>query len=158
MQKLYTYVLMDEERAELKAMLTRGKAAALKLTRARIILKAESAPSGPGLTDAAVAEALDVGHRTVERMRQRVCEDGPLAALLSRPSSRIYDRLLDGKAEAKLIALTCSEAPEGYGRWTLKLLAERMVTLEYVPHLSYEAVRQTLKKTSLSPGSLNNGV
>lgn len=158
MQKIYTYTLTDDERSELKALLTRGKAAAVRLTRARIILKAESAPTGPGLTDAEVVKALDVGHRTVGRIRQRVCEDGPLAALTPRPSSRVYDKLMDGKAEAHLIALACGEAPEGYGRWTLRLLAERMVALEYIPHISYEAVRRTLKKTSLSPGSLSSGV
>ena len=157
MQKIYTYTLTDEERTELKALVKHGSSAA-KLTRARIVLKAESAPTGPGLSDAAIAAALDVGHRTVERIRQRVYEDGPLTALTPRPTTRVYDKLIDGKAEAHLVALTCSEAPEGYGRWTLKLLAERMVALEYIPHLSYEAVRQTLKKTSLSLGSLNNGV
>lgn len=158
MQKIYIYTLTDDERSELKALLIHGKAAAVTLTRARIILKAESAPTGPGLTDAEVAKALDVGHRTVGRIRERVCEDGPLAALTPRPSTRAYDKLMDGQAEAHLIALTCSKAPEGYGRWTLKLLAERMVALEYVPHISYEAVRKTLKKTSLSLGSLSSGV
>jgi len=156
MHKIYTYTLTDEERTELRDLVKHGSSA-IKLTRARIILKAESAPAGPGCSDATIAEALDVGHRTVERIRQRVREDGPLAALVPRPTTRVYDKLMDGTAEAHLIALTCSEAPTGYGQWTLRLLAERMVALEYVPHISYEAVRQTLKKTSLSRGSLSSG-
>lgn len=152
MKKRYTYTLTDEERQQLKQLVKSGTAAAQKLTRARIILKAEASPSGPGLTDMAVAEALDIGRATVERLRQRVYEDGPLAALTPRPTTRTYDKLLDGEAEAHLVALTCSEAPEGYGRWSLRLLADRMVALEYLPHISHEAVRQTLKKTNLSLG------
>lgn len=152
MQKVYTFTLSNQERTELRLMLKRGKAAAQKLTRARIILKAESAPSGPGLTDVTIAAALDVGTKTVERLRHRVCADGPMAALTPRTSTRVYDKLIDGKAEARLIALACSEAPAGYGRWSLRLLAERMVVLEYLPHISPEAVRLTLKKTNLSLG------
>ena len=152
MQKRYTFVLTDEERQELKQLLKSGKSAAQKLTRARIILKAEAAPSGPGLTDVAIAEALDIGRVTVERIRKRVYEDGPLAALTPRPTTRVYDKLMDGEAEAHLVALACSEAPEGYGRWSLRLLADQMVALEYIPHISHEAVRRTLKKTNLSLG------
>jgi transposase len=152
MQKLYTFVLTDEERQELKQLLKSGKAAAQKLTRARIILKAEAKPTGPGYSDIAIAEALDVGRVTVERLRKRVYEDGSLAALTPRLTTRVYDKLMDGEAEAHLIALACSEAPEGYGRWSLRLLANRMVALEYMPHVSHEAVRRTLKKTNLSLG------
>ena len=152
MKKLYTFVLTDEERRELKQLLKSGKSSAVKLTRARIILKAEAAPSGPGLSDVAIAEALYIGRVTVERLRKRVYEDGPLAALTPRPTTRVYDKLMDGEAEAHLIALVCSEAPEGYGRWSLRLLAERMVALDYVPHASHESVRRTLKKTNLSLG------
>src|SRR4051794_4307247 len=102
--------------------------------------------SGPGWTDARIAEAVRVSVRTIERVRQRFVEDGLEAALLPRPSPRVYARKLDGAQEAKLVAVACSEPPEGKKRWTLRLLAERMVELEVVPELSHETVRQTLKK------------
>src|SRR4051812_38772259 len=101
---------------------------------------------GPGWTDTRIAEAVRVSVRTVERVRQRFVEDGLEAALRPRPSPRVYARKLDGEQEAKLVALACSQPPEGKQRWTLRLLAERMVELEVVSELSHETVRQTLKK------------
>jgi hypothetical protein len=147
MEKLYTYVLTDDERLQLSTLVRSSKTGADKLKRAQLILKAEAAPSGPGLSDTAVAEALGR-----ERMRKRVCEEGPLACLLPKKRNRVYDRIMDGTAEAKLISLVCSTPPEGYGRWSIRLLADRMVVLEYAPHLGREAVRRTLKKMNLSLG------
>lgn len=152
MKKIYTYVLTDDERDQLTTLVRSNKTSADKLKRAQLILKAEAAPSGPGLHDYEVARALGRGRSTVERMRERVCEEGPLACLLPKKRQRVYERIMDGTAEAKLVSLVCSNPPDGYGRWSLKLLAERMVTLEYVPHISDEAVRLTLKKMSLSLG------
>jgi transposase len=115
---------------------------------ARILLKANVAPGGPGWNDVAIAEGLDVGRATVERVRKQFVEDGFEAALERRRPRRQYLRKLDGDGEAHLIALACSKAPEGRSRWTLRLLADRMVALEQVDHLSYETVRQVLKKTN----------
>ena len=152
MKKKYIVTLTQEERRILQAMLSKGKAAARKLMHARILLKADASSGGPGWNDDAIAEGLDVGRATVERVRRAFVEEGPEAALERRKPRRQYRRKLDGDAEAHLIALACSQAPEGRSRWTLRLLADRMVQLEQVDHLSYETVREVLKKTNLSLG------
>jgi transposase len=146
MAKRYRVTLTGEERAALGRMISRGKAAARKLGHARVLLQADEAEGGSAWVDEAIASALAVSVRTVERVRQRFVEQGLEAALLPKPSQRIYARKLDGAREAKLIALACSEVPDGQGRWTLRLLAKRMVELECVDTLSHETVRQTLKK------------
>ena len=122
------------------------------MTRARILLKADRSDSGPGWTDAAIAGALDVGLSTVARVRQRYGEAGLTAALARKGPDRVYERKLDGAGEAHLIALTCGAPPAGRTRWTLKLLADRLVALEVVEAISYETVRRTLKQTTSSPG------
>ena len=152
MKKKYIVELTEKERQTLQQLLSSGKAAARKLTHARILLKADSGPTGPNWPDAKISQALDVGTATIERVRKRFVEQGFEAALNSRKPNRHYNRKLDGDAEAHLIALVCSKAPQGYQRWTLQLLADRMVELGYVDSLSYETVRRTLKKTSLSLG------
>lgn len=152
MKKTYTYILTDNERNQLTALVRSSKTSADKLKRAQLILKAEAAPSGPGLHDYEVAQALGRGRVTVERIRKRVCDEGPLACLLPKKRDRVYKRIMDGAAEAKLVSLVCAAPPDGYGRWSLKLSAQRMVALEYVPHISDEAIRLTLKKMSLSLG------
>ena len=116
------------------------------------LLKADAAPGGPAWRDAAIAEGLEIGRATVERVRRQFVEEGLEAALVRRASCRQYRRKLDGDGEAHLVALACSKAPEGRSRWTLRLLADRMVQLEQVDHLSHETVRQVLKKTNLSLG------
>lgn len=146
--KKYLVTLMDEERRGLEQLIRRGKAAARKLTHARILLKADSGSGGPCWDDATIAETLEVGIATVERVRKQFVEAGLEAALTRRKPQREYQRKLDGDGEAHLIALACGEAPEGRARWTLRLLADRMVALEYVDTVSHETVRQTLKKTS----------
>jgi len=152
MKKKYIVTLMEVERQMLQAMLSRGKAAARKLTHARILLKADAAPGGPGWEDAAIAEGLEVGRATVERVRKEFVEEGLDAALERRKPRREYTRTLDGDGEAHLVALACQKPPEGRGRWTLRLLADRMVRLEYVDALCHETVHRVLKKTSLSLG------
>jgi transposase len=142
--------LSDEERARLRTLVGQGRAAARLLTHARILLKADRADAGPGWTDAAIAGAFDVGLSTVARVRQRFAEDGLEAALVRKGPDRVYERTLDGAAEARLIALACGAPPEGRTRWTLKLLAERLVALEVVDGISYETVRRALKQTSSS--------
>lgn len=152
MVKRYFVTLTEQERQSLERLVSSGKAAARKLTHARILLKADSGPCGPGCDDGDVCEALEVSRRTVERVRQRFVEEGLEAALVRARPRREYLRKLDGTAEAHVIALACGPAPAGRSRWTLRLLAERLVALEYVESVSHECVRQTLKKTNSSRG------
>jgi transposase len=152
MGKKYIVELTKAECKTLRELISSGKAAARKLARARILLKADSSAGAPNWSDVKISEALDVGRATVERLRRRFVEEGFDAALGQRKSQRNYQRKLDGDAEAHLIALTCSKAPEGYSRWTLRLLAERMVILEYIDQVSHETVRSVLKKMNLSLG------
>jgi len=150
--KKYVVTLTDEEREELGRMIVSGKGAARKLLHARILLKADQSAGGPGWEDVAIAQGLDAGTATIERVRKQFVEEGLEAALARRPPQREYARKLDGEGEAHLIALACSQAPEGRRRWTLRLLAGRMVALEYVDQVSHETVRQVLKKTNSSRG------
>ena len=150
--KKYIVTLTSEERRMLRELVSAGKGSARKLMHARIVLKADNGNDGSGWNDQAISEAIDVGTATAERVRKRFVEEGLDAALLRRKPRRVYGRKLDGDAEAHLIALACSEAPEGHSRWTLRLLADRMIVLEYVDSVSKDTVHRTLKKTSLSLG------
>lgn len=150
MAKKYVVTLDAHEREELTRLVSVGKAAARKLTHARILLMADASPDAPARKDQDVAEALSVSAKTVERVRQRFVEQGLEAALVPAKSTRVYRRKLDGKQEAKLIALACSKPPAGKMRWTLRLLADRVVELAVADSLSHETVRQTLKKTRSS--------
>lgn len=152
MKKKYIVTLTQEERQMLQAMLSKGKAAARKLMHARVLLKADVSAGRPALSDDEIAQDVEAGRATVERVRKQFVEEGLEAALERRKPRREYQRRLDGDGEAHLIALACSKAPEGRSRWTLKLLADRMVQLEYVDQLSDQTVRRTLKKTNLSLG------
>ena len=152
MKKKYIVTLTPEEREGLLKMVSRGKAAARKLMHARILLKADTSELGPDWEDHAIAEGLEVGRATVERVRKQCVEEGVPAALEQRKSHRIYPRKLDGDGEANLIAVVCGEPPEGYDRWTMRLIAERMVVLEYVDQISEDTVRRALKKTNSSRG------
>lgn len=149
MVKKYHVTLTPEERGELEQIIRRGRAAARTLARARVLLKCDESEGGPSLADVDVAEALECGTATVARVRQRFVEEGLDAALKPKPSARIYARRLDGDGEARLITLACSTPPKGRDRWTLRLLADRMVVLGHAEgSLSYETVRRVLKKTS----------
>ena len=143
MRKKYIVKLTAEEKEQLRRLLRSGKERVRKLTKARILLKADEA-----WTDRAICMALDVSRPTVERTRRRFVEEGFLASLSHRSPRREYERRVDGDAEAHLIALACSTPPEGRKRWTLRLLAQRLVMLEQVDveSVSYETVRQVLKK------------
>ena len=149
--KKYRVTLTAAERDELEQLLARGKADVRRLKHAQILLKADQAEGGPAWTDEGIVAALDVGIATVQRLRRRFVEEGLQAALSPyRIGKRLYQRKLDGEQEAKLIALACSTPPDERGRWTLRLLAGRMVELQHVDTLSHETVRQTLKKTCSS--------
>jgi transposase len=148
MNKKYRVTLTAEERQELEALVSQGKAAARKITHARILLKADAAEGGPAWPDEQIRDALDVGLLTIYRTRLHFVEQGLAAALGPRPSARRYQGKLDGDQEAHLIALACSKPPPGRARWTLRLLAERFVALGHIENITHETVRQTLKKTS----------
>jgi transposase len=137
--------LSAEEREELQFVVRKGKAAAYKRLNAQMLLKADEAEGRPAWKDKDIAETFEVSVRTVERLRERLCNRG-FENCLERAKGAGRKRKLDGKQEAKLIVLTCSEPPEGRARWTLRLLADRMVELEYVDEISHEAVRRVLKK------------
>ncbi len=139
--------LSADDRQTLRHLVRVGSAPARRLTHAHILLKADSAAGGPNWTDVAIAAAFGVSERTVERVRARYTQVGLPAALGRQPTRRVYPHALDGEQEAHLVALACSPAPEGHARWTLRLLAARLVELEVTPSISHEAVRQTLKKT-----------
>jgi hypothetical protein len=149
--KKYKVTLTADERQSLHALVAAGKAAAKKLAHARILLKADAAPDGPGWTDERIAEAVEVNRTTVEQVRQRFVEQGLEAALVRKKQDRpSRERKLDGDGEARLIALACSQPPRGRAAWTLRLLADRLVELEVVDAISTETVRQVLKKTNSS--------
>ena len=148
-QKKYLVTLTLEERDQLTRLTSAGKASARTLTRARILLKADQADGGPAWRDADIAEALDCGLRTVERVRQRFVERGLDDALTHKEQQTPrLQPVFDGAAEARLIALACSQPPDGRAGWTLRLLAGRLVELEVVESVSRETVRRALKKTS----------
>jgi hypothetical protein len=152
MNKKYIVTLTAEERAELQAMIARGKRAARTLAHARILLKADVREEEPVWDDAAISQAVEVSTATVQRVRHLCVEEGLSAALAPRPRPRTRRPLVDGAAEAHLVRLACSPAPAGAGRWTLRLLAATMVELAYGEHVSHETVRQVLKKTRCSRG------
>ena len=152
-QKKYLVTLTPEEREQLAGLLSAGKRSALTLARARILLKADQADGGPAWPDERIAEALDCGVRTVERVRQRFVERGLEEALGRKKQDRpSRERKLDGRAEARLIALACSQPPDGRAAWTLQLLADKLVELRVVDSVCDETVRRALKKTRSSRG------
>jgi len=147
MRKRYVVVLPEPERAWLRTLIGQGVASASALTHARILLKADQGEGGPGWTDAVIAEALEAHPTTVARVRQAYATAGLGAAVFRKTPAREYRRKLDGEQEAHLVALACSAPPEGRSRWTLRLLANRLVELDVVDSISYETVRQALKQT-----------
>jgi len=146
MKKKYPVILDSSEREYLRSLIAVGTAPARKLTHARILLKADQSQEGPAWVDEEVAQAVEVSQPTVCRVRKQYFEEGLEAALNRRPPNREYHRKLDGEQEARLVALACSEPPEGQARWSLRLLADRMVELSVVEDISYQTVRRTLKK------------
>jgi len=155
MPKKYVVRLTEVQREHLERLVRKGKAHARKLLYARILLKADA--TADKWTDQRIAEALEVSTATVARERRRFCEEGLEVALMPKKPGRPRRRVLDGRAEAHLVALSCSDPPEGRERWSMRLLADRMVELGYVESLSYETVRRTLKKTISSRTSSASG-
>jgi transposase len=152
-KKRWTVTLDEAERAYLNDLVTTGKRPGRMVIRAQVLLKVAD-----GWTDAAITDALPVGVSTVERLRRRCVEDGVEAALMRREQKRRKARRLDGAGEARLVTLACSPPPDGRARWTLQLLANRLVEQRIVPGICPETVRQTLKKTNSSRGGTSSGV
>jgi len=146
--KKYIVKLTDEEREDLKQMISIGKESVRKLQHARILLKADESENRPSWKDEKISGALEVSLSTIFRVREHFVEEGIDAALSRRKGSGIRELKVDGECEAHLVALTCSAAPEGQARWTLRMLADKMVELEHIDSISYETVRRTLKKMS----------
>jgi Homeodomain-like domain len=147
MPKRYTVVLSEPERARLHTLIAQGAGPARALTHARILLKANQGEAGPSWTDQVIADALEVHLATVAGVRQYAT-----AGLDAKTPEREYRRKLDGEQEGRLVALACSAPPEGHQRWTLRLLADRLVALQVVESVSYETVRQALQQTGSSRG------
>jgi transposase len=156
--KKYVVKLTAEERERLIALIHAGKHSARQLTKARILLKADASEAGEGWSDSQIAAALDTSVDTVARTRQQLVEEGFEAVLMRKHSpASARKRIFDGAAEAKLIALACSQPPKGRKRWTLQLLEEQVVELKIVDRASDNTIGRTLKKTSSSLTSKNNG-
>ena len=151
MQKKFIVDLTSKERKGLRELVKKGKVAGYKIRHAQMLLKADQSKHGPAWPDERIAEAFGAHSATATRLRQRFVEEG-LEAALQRKNRRNYTRKLDGDAEAHLIAVACSEPPKGYKRWTLRLLAGRMVELSVVDSVSHMTISRTLKKTNLSLG------
>lgn len=153
----YVVRLSEEERARLEGLTRSGKGAAQTLRHAWILLKADASEAGSAWSDEQIRAAFAVGLSTIARVRRAYVDEGLEAAVCRRPSERVYARKVDGTAEAHLIALACSEPPAGQGRWTLRLLADKLVELAVVDAVSYETVRRVLKKTNSSRGRKSSG-
>jgi hypothetical protein len=152
MYQKYFVSLTTEERAYLEKLVSTGNAPARKIQRARILLKSDCSEGGPNWSYEAICDAFDVNAVTVSNIRKGFSEGGLEKTLNRKKPEREYEHRLDGHAEAHLVALVCGEAPEGYDRWTLRLLQDRVVKLEIVESVSHETIRTTLKKMNLSLG------
>lgn len=149
--RLHPIVLDAAQRARLEAVISQGRSPARMITRARILLKADGGPGGPGWTDTAIKEALEVSRTTISTVRREFAAEG--VGMIERRRPRVTPpRKLDGAQEAHLIALTCAAAPDGHARWTLRLLAERFALIDGGGAISHEQVRRLLKKANSSPG------
>jgi transposase len=159
MKKKYLVELSEQERVYLHKLISSGSAPARKLNRARILLKTDigNHAEAQALSDRQIAQMLDTSIATVQRARERFYEGGLQAALERSKPDRVYKRSLEGRAEAHLIALACSEPPQGRDRWSFRLLADKAVELGFVESISHETVRKTLKKTNSSLTSSSSG-
>jgi transposase len=158
MSPRYRVTLTRQERDDLEALTKRGKTHARRFVHARALLLCDAGPHGPAWAVADVAEALGVTSRTIEHLKKRFVEDGLEAALERKPREKPpREVVFDGAFEGRLIALACSDAPEGYQRWTVRLLADKAVELNLAPSVSHMTVQRVLKKTNLSLTSTSTG-
>jgi transposase len=150
--KKYKVTLNAEEREMLTTLISKGKGAARRLSRARILLLADETPTDGGWKDADIAQSLGVHVRTVERIREKCVEGGLEAALNHTQPRQTRSKVIDGAAEARLVQLACTSAPEGHERWSLQMLADKLIELRVVDSVSRETIRTRLKKMNLNPG------
>lgn len=153
----YRIELAESEVKELTAIIRKRAKTTQSFRAAFILLNCDEGPYGHKAGSEQIAQMLCINTRTVERVKKRFCEEGWEAVLQRKASRRTYDRKVDGEAEAHLVQLCCSEPPKGRARWSLRLLADKMIELKYVDSISYVTVREVLKKTNLSPGRPKNG-
>jgi len=154
----YTVTLTKDEREDLGALTSKGKHKSQKILNALILLGCDEGEyQVKRLTNEVMAQALNISMRKIDRVKKRFVEDGIDVALNGRKGSRIYAKKADGDFEAHLVALSCSEPPEGFARWSLRLLADKVVELEYIDSISHETVRRILKKTKSNPGNEKDG-
>jgi transposase len=148
----YKVILTQKESEELLSITKGGTHTAKKVIHALILLNCDEGEFSEKVNNEEIAKVLKIGDRTIDRVKKKFVEEGYEAALENRPTTRVYDRKADGDVEAHLVALSCSKAPEGFSRWSLRLLAYKMLELQYVDEISYETVRRVLKKTNYIPG------
>jgi transposase len=149
---LYTIKLTMAEVEELKAIISKGSHTSQTFRVAYILLNCDEGQYSDKVTNEQISKVLKVGMRTIDRVKKKFVEEGFEASLERRITSRVYEKKSDGDVEAKLVTLCCSEPPKGYAKWSLRLLAEKMVELNYVESISHVTVRSVLKKTNLNPG------
>jgi hypothetical protein len=150
--------LSDDERRQCRELVRAGQAHARTIQHAQVLLKTDAGPGGPNWTDAAIAEAFGVTTVTVSTLRKTMLREGLEGALRHyRTGTREYEHKVDGHLEAHLVAVACTDPPEGQVRWSLRLLAERLVELGYVDRISHTVVGETLKKTNFSLGASGAG-
>ena len=148
----YTIKLTQAEVDELKSIIHKGSHTSQTFRAAYILLNCDEGEYSEKVTNDQISKVLKIGMRTIDRVKKKFFEEGLESALERRPSSRIYDLNVDGEIEAKLVTLCCSEPPEGFAKWSLRLLADKMVELNYIENISHVTVRSVLKKTNLSLG------
>lgn len=152
--KKYKVTLTGEERGELHGIASKGSGRAQRVLNALLLLNCDEGPNQEARsTNEIISQVLNISMKKIDRVKRRFVEEGLETALNGRKGTRVYERVADGDVEAHLIALSCSEPPEGFARWSLRLLADQAVELGYVESLSYETVRRVLKKTKQSRGS-----
>lgn len=156
--KKYIVTLTEDERGMLSKLVSKGKHRSQKVLNALILLGCDEGEfQTKRSTNEQIAQVLNISMRKIDRLKKRFVVDGIEVALHGRKGSRIYAKKADGDFEAHLVALSCSEPPEGFARWSLRLLADKVVELDYIDSVSHETVRRILKKTKLSPGSEKDG-
>jgi transposase len=148
----YTIHLTKTEVEELMAIINKGSHTSQTFRAAYVLLNCDEGKYSEKVTNEQLSKVLKIGMRTIDRIKKKFVEEGLEATLERRPTSRIYERKVDGEVEAKLVTLCCSEPPKGYAKWSLRLLADKMVELQYVESISHVKVREVLKKTNLNPG------
>jgi len=156
--KKYTVTLTQDERNKLKKITSKGKHKSQKVINALILLGCDTGEfQDKRSTNEEISQVLKIGMRKIDRVKKRFVEEGMDIALIGKKGSRIYAKKADGDFEAHLVALSCSDPPKGFSRWSLRLLADKVVELEYIEQVSHETIRQVLKKTNLNLGATKDG-